>query len=84
MVGLDLRFLNYLCVPLTNAKGTAACIGTVNMFASGVGGGGFAVVRTANGESRSFNFREMACKAAHQDMYHGNTPPLPKCCTKLY
>ena len=52
------------------------CIGTVNMFASGIGGGGFAVVRTANGESRSFNFREMAPKAAYQDMYHGNTLPL--------
>ncbi|KAF8423563.1 gamma-glutamyltranspeptidase [Tirmania nivea] len=52
--------------------GTAACIGTVNMFASGIGGGGFAVVRLAGGESKSFNFREMAPKAAHRDMYNDN------------
>lgn len=61
--------------------GTTACIGTINMFASGVGGGGFAVVRAANGESTSFNFREMAPGAAHRDMYNGMTPrrPLASC-----
>ncbi|KAI5787033.1 gamma-glutamyltranspeptidase-domain-containing protein [Peziza echinospora] len=51
---------------------TGACIGTYNMFASGVGGGGFAVVRLANGESSSFNFREMAPAAAHRDMYEAD------------
>lgn len=61
----------FFCSLLTSTIGTAACIGTVNMFASGIGGGGFAVVRTASGESRSFNFREMAPKAAYKDMYHG-------------
>ena len=45
------------------------------MFASGIGGGGFAVVRLADGESKSFNFREMAPKAAHRDMYNGDDPP---------
>ncbi|KAF8466699.1 gamma-glutamyltranspeptidase [Kalaharituber pfeilii] len=54
--------------------GTAACIGTVNMFASGIGGGGFATIRLASGESRSFNFREMAPQAAHRDMF--NSDPL--------
>ncbi|KAI5781204.1 gamma-glutamyltranspeptidase [Geopyxis carbonaria] len=48
---------------------TGACIGTVNMFASGVGGGGFLVVRMSDGESTTFNFREMAPGAAHRDMY---------------
>ena len=45
------------------------------MFASGIGGGGFAVVRPASGESTSFNFREMAPKAAHRDMYNGDDSP---------
>ena len=64
------------CVSLINVIGTAACIGTINMFASGVGGGGFAVVRTANNDSKSFNFREMAPKAARAEMYHGSTLPF--------
>ncbi|KAI5794150.1 gamma-glutamyltranspeptidase [Pyronema domesticum] len=51
------------------AIATAACIGTVNMFASGIGGGGFMVVRMANGTSKSFNFREAAPKNATRDMY---------------
>ncbi|KAA8904399.1 nucleophile aminohydrolase [Sphaerosporella brunnea] len=52
------------------AIATAACIGTVNMFASGVGGGGFMVVRMADGMSKSFNFREAAPASATRDMYH--------------
>ncbi|KAF8242424.1 gamma-glutamyltranspeptidase [Wilcoxina mikolae CBS 423.85] len=51
------------------AIATAACIGTVNSFASGVGGGGFMVVRMANGVSKSFNFREAAPANASRDMY---------------
>ena len=48
------------------------------MAASGVGGGGFAVVRLANGTSKSFNFREMAPQAATRDMFKGNiTNPYP-------
>ncbi|TGZ79661.1 hypothetical protein EX30DRAFT_308574 [Ascodesmis nigricans] len=46
-----------------------ACIGTINMFASGIGGGGFMVTRLANGTSKSFNFRERAPVAAHRDMF---------------
>lgn len=48
--------------------GTAICIGTINMAASGIGGGGFAVIRLADGKTRSFNFREMAPQAAHKNM----------------
>jgi hypothetical protein len=53
------------------AIATAVCLGTVNAFASGIGGGGFMVYRAANGESKSFNFREAAPKAASKEMYHG-------------
>jgi len=50
------------------------------MFASGVGGGGFMVVRMADGRSRSFNFREAAPAKASRDMYHGNPHVLlPSC-----
>jgi len=57
-------------VVLMHAIATAACIGTINMFASGVGGGGFMVVRMADGTSKSFNFREAAPAKASRDMYH--------------
>lgn len=54
-----------------SAIATAACLGSVNAFASGIGGGGFMVYRRGDGESKSFNFREAAPKAADRDMYHG-------------
>ena len=53
------------------AIATGACIGTVNMYASGIGGGGFMVVRMNNGDARAFNFREMAPGAASKDMFKG-------------
>lgn len=49
--------------------GTGVCIGTVNSFASGIGGGGFMVVRTKYGDSKSLNFREMAPGASTREMY---------------
>src|SRR5690606_32701805 len=55
-----------------SAIATGACLGTINMFASGIGGGGFMVIRHPNGTSKSLNFREMAPAAAHVDMYHSN------------
>lgn len=51
------------------AIASAVCIGVINGFASGLGGGGFMVVRHENGSSKSFNFREMAPAAASRDMY---------------
>lgn len=55
--------------PLSCLKGTGVCIGTVNSFASGIGGGGFMVVRISHGESKSFNFREMAPGNSTRNMY---------------
>lgn len=45
------------------------CMGSIGMFASGVGGGGFLVTRMANGTSASFNFREEAPAAASRHMF---------------
>ncbi|EEB06569.1 gamma-glutamyltranspeptidase Ggt1 [Schizosaccharomyces japonicus yFS275] len=45
------------------------CIGAVNSFSSGIGGGGFMLVRLPNGTSTTFNFREKAPAAAHKDMF---------------
>jgi gamma-glutamyltranspeptidase/glutathione hydrolase/leukotriene-C4 hydrolase len=47
---------------------TGICIGTTNMHSSGIGGGGFLVVRTKD-EQTSFNFREKAPSASFTDMY---------------
>ena len=38
-------------------------------FAGNIGGGGFMVYRTADGETGSLDFRETAPAAAHRDMY---------------
>ena len=42
------------------AVATALVLGVVNPHSSGLGGGGFAVFRTAGGETASLDFREMA------------------------
>ncbi|TIC96988.1 Gamma-glutamyltransferase [Colletotrichum higginsianum] len=52
--------------------GTTFCVGTVGMYHSGIGGGGFVVVRDAYGNYESVDFRESAPAAAFQDMYKGN------------
>jgi len=53
--------------------GTVFCIGVVAMYHSGVGGGGFMVVRGPNGSYEAIDFRETAPAAAFQDMYNNNT-----------
>ena len=42
------------------------------MYHSGLGGGGFALVRGADGEYEVIDFREAAPAAATEDMYTGN------------
>ncbi|KAJ3529786.1 hypothetical protein NM688_g7806 [Phlebia brevispora] len=57
------------------AISTTLCIGVVNMFSSGLGGGGFMTVRlppnSTNGSSEVYtiDFREIAPAAAHEEMY---------------
>ncbi|KAH7401822.1 gamma-glutamyltranspeptidase-like protein [Phaeosphaeria sp. MPI-PUGE-AT-0046c] len=52
--------------------GTVACIGVVGMYHSGLGGGGFMLVRAPNGTYEFIDFRETAPAAAFEDMYKNN------------
>lgn len=47
----------------------ALCIGSINGFSSGIGGGGFMVVKDKASEDLSFDFREAAPLAASKDMF---------------
>lgn len=49
--------------------GTLLALGVMNPFASGLGGGGFCVVRPADGEVEVLDFRERAPGKADRDMY---------------
>ena len=51
------------------AAAVALYLGVVQPFASGIGGGGFAVVYRSGGEAYALDFREMAPKGATRDMY---------------
>ncbi|KAK0099423.1 hypothetical protein ONS95_003508 [Cadophora gregata] len=52
--------------------GTTLCVGVIGMQHSGMGGGGFMLVRGADGSYESIDFRETAPAAAFQDMYKDN------------
>ena len=45
------------------------CIGTINSFSSGIGGGGFMLVRNTDGTATTIDFRETAPAAATELMY---------------
>jgi len=53
--------------------GTTLCVGVIGMYHSGIGGGGFMLVRSAKGEYEAIDFRETAPAAAYEDMYENNT-----------
>lgn len=48
---------------------TQLCVGVIGMYHSGIGGGGFAVVRGEDGEYESVDFRESAPAAASENMF---------------
>ncbi|ORX52317.1 gamma-glutamyltranspeptidase [Hesseltinella vesiculosa] len=52
-----------------SAIASALCIGVMNSFATGIGGGGFMLIRSPNGTYEFIDFRETAPQAASQDMY---------------
>ena len=52
--------------------GTTLCVGVIGMYHSGIGGGGFILVRDADGNYESIDYRETAPAAAFEDMYQGN------------
>ncbi|KAJ5204294.1 Gamma-glutamyltranspeptidase [Penicillium cinerascens] len=52
---------------------TQLCVGVLAMQHSGIGGGGFMLVRAPNGSYEFIDFRETAPAAAFQDMYNNDT-----------
>ncbi|KAG1181405.1 hypothetical protein G6F36_009907 [Rhizopus arrhizus] len=52
-----------------SAIASALCIGVVNSFATGIGGGGFMLIRSPNGTFEFIDFRETAPNASHKDMF---------------
>ena len=52
--------------------GTTFCIGVVSPYHSGIGGGGFALIRAPNGTYEALDFRETAPARAHVHMFEGN------------
>ncbi|KAJ6263082.1 Gamma-glutamyltranspeptidase [Drechslerella dactyloides] len=53
--------------------GTAICVGTVGMYHTGIGGGGFMLIRSPKGEYEYVDFREMAPGASCEDMFVNKT-----------
>ena len=60
---------------------TVLCIGVVGMYHSGIGGGGFMLVRSSNGTFENIDFRETAPAAAFERMYNKNTVSIYDCAT---
>jgi gamma-glutamyltranspeptidase/glutathione hydrolase len=60
---------------------TQFCVGVIGMYHSGVGGGGFMLVRSSTGKYEFIDFREMAPAAAFEEMY---SPPLSNSNYSLY
>lgn len=54
------------------AIATALCSGVVNMFSSGIGGGGFLTVRLKPGQVYTVDFRERAPAASNATMFNAN------------
>ncbi|EED18749.1 gamma-glutamyltranspeptidase [Talaromyces stipitatus ATCC 10500] len=51
---------------------TVFCVGVIGMYHSGIGGGGFVLVRSPDGTFEHVDFRETAPAAAFQDMFNDN------------
>ncbi|MDH5804913.1 MAG: gamma-glutamyltransferase [Gemmatimonadota bacterium] len=51
------------------AVAVSFALAVVNPEAGNIGGGGFMVIRFANGETAALDYRERAPQAAHRDMY---------------
>ncbi|KAL3829922.1 hypothetical protein ACJIZ3_018724 [Penstemon smallii] len=54
------------------AVAAALCLGVVSPASSGIGGGAFMLVRSADGKTEAFDMRETAPKLASKNMYAGN------------
>jgi gamma-glutamyltranspeptidase / glutathione hydrolase len=49
--------------------GAELCVGVIGSYHSGIGGGGFMLVRDGKGNYETIDFRESAPAAAFEDMY---------------
>lgn len=56
---------------LTKIIAAASCVGVISAFHSGIGGGGFALIKTRGNEPVMLDYRETAPGAAHRDMFVG-------------
>ena len=52
--------------------GTVFCVGVIGMYHSGIGGGGFLVVKSPDDQYEAIDFRETAPAAAFEEMYSKN------------
>ncbi len=52
--------------------GAVFCVGVTGMYHSGLGGGGFMLVRASNGSYEFIDFRETAPSKAYEEMYQNN------------
>jgi len=52
--------------------GSTLCVGVIGMYHSGIGGGGFMLVRDSEGNYESIDYREAAPADAFENMYDGN------------
>lgn len=51
---------------------TVLCVGVIGMYHGGIGGGGFMLVRSEEGEYESIDFREAAPMDSGEDMFRYN------------
>ncbi|XP_055811007.1 glutathione hydrolase 1-like isoform X2 [Solanum dulcamara] len=54
------------------AVAAAFCLGVVSPASSGIGGGSFMLIRSADGKTQAFDMREIAPKQASKNMYAQN------------
>ncbi|KAI8825657.1 gamma-glutamyltranspeptidase [Fimicolochytrium jonesii] len=69
-VGVEILKANGSAVDATIAS--ALCTGVVNAFSSGIGGGGFMIVRTPKGHAEIIDFRETAPASANETLFVPN------------
>ncbi|KAM0684366.1 hypothetical protein MDAP_000134 [Mitosporidium daphniae] len=60
------------------AIASLVCIGVVNNFSSGIGGGGFILIREPNGTSIVIDFRETAPSLAYKEMFENDVSQIVK------
>lgn len=53
--------------------GTTLCVGVIGMYHSGIGGGGFMLVRDPSGSYEFIDFRETAAASYYEDMFVNST-----------